>query len=211
MKKLLLGVVASMLLSTTAHATEIINGSFETGTNPGGFTTVLGGNNSSIAGWTVGGASIDYIGSYWQAASGNRSIDLAGNGIGSIFQTFATVLGQTYNVSYFVSRNPDGGLTPRTGFIDVGGTPELISFTNSLSTGGNMLWEQRNFLFTATGEETTLRFSADPATSNGAYGLALDNVSIAAVPEPATWMMLILGFGLIGGAMRRRRQHVAFA
>ena len=26
----------------------------------------------------------------------------------------------------------------------------------------------------------------------------------AAVPEPATWAMLILGFGLVGGAMRRR-------
>jgi hypothetical protein len=24
------------------------------------------------------------------------------------------------------------------------------------------------------------------------------------VPEPATWAMMILGFGLIGGAMRRR-------
>ncbi|MCE7797168.1 PEPxxWA-CTERM sorting domain-containing protein [Sphingobium sufflavum] len=29
--------------------------------------------------------------------------------------------------------------------------------------------------------------------------------SFAAVPEPATWMMLILGFGAIGTAMRRRR------
>lgn len=28
--------------------------------------------------------------------------------------------------------------------------------------------------------------------------------SVAAVPEPATWAMMILGFGLIGGAMRRR-------
>ena len=27
--------------------------------------------------------------------------------------------------------------------------------------------------------------------------------SSAAVPEPSTWLMLILGFGLVGGAMRR--------
>ena len=26
-----------------------------------------------------------------------------------------------------------------------------------------------------------------------------------AVPEPATWLMMILGFGLIGGALRRQR------
>ena len=29
-----------------------------------------------------------------------------------------------------------------------------------------------------------------------------------AVPEPATWMMMLMGFGLIGGTMRRKRQVV---
>jgi len=29
--------------------------------------------------------------------------------------------------------------------------------------------------------------------------------SISAVPEPATWALMILGFGLVGAAMRRRR------
>ncbi|PZO92115.1 MAG: hypothetical protein DI623_01330 [Sphingomonas sanxanigenens] len=33
----------------------------------------------------------------------------------------------------------------------------------------------------------------------------------AGVPEPATWAMLIAGFGMIGGAMRRRRATIAFA
>lgn len=38
-------------------------------------------------------------------------------------------------------------------------------------------------------------------------GPLLDRVrlDIAAVPEPATWTMLIAGFGLVGGAARRRR------
>lgn len=31
------------------------------------------------------------------------------------------------------------------------------------------------------------------------------------VPEPATWMMLVTGFGLTGGALRRRKREVAFA
>ena len=48
----------------------------------------------------------------------------------------------------------------------------------------------------------------------GAYTLTIDgpgNVIAAgpgAVPEPATWAMLILGFGLIGGALRRRKANV---
>ncbi|WP_238542504.1 PEPxxWA-CTERM sorting domain-containing protein [Sphingomonas sp. PAMC 26621] len=32
---------------------------------------------------------------------------------------------------------------------------------------------------------------------------------VAAVPEPATWAMMIAGFGLVGGAMRRRKITVA--
>jgi hypothetical protein len=33
----------------------------------------------------------------------------------------------------------------------------------------------------------------------------------AAVPEPATWAMMIVGFGVAGSAMRRRKVRVAFA
>jgi hypothetical protein len=33
------------------------------------------------------------------------------------------------------------------------------------------------------------------------------------VPEPATWAMMILGFGMVGSAMRRRnmKTNVSFA
>jgi PEP-CTERM motif len=31
----------------------------------------------------------------------------------------------------------------------------------------------------------------------------------AAVPEPATWAMMLFGFGLVGSAMRRSRRSVA--
>ncbi|PZO87467.1 MAG: hypothetical protein DI623_14690 [Sphingomonas sanxanigenens] len=33
----------------------------------------------------------------------------------------------------------------------------------------------------------------------------------AGVPEPATWAMLVAGFGLTGFAMRRRTKRVAIA
>ncbi|WP_296600686.1 PEPxxWA-CTERM sorting domain-containing protein [Phenylobacterium sp.] len=45
------------------------------------------------------------------------------------------------------------------------------------------------------------------------YNVALDNIAFdvrptgaAAVPEPATWAMMILGFAGVGGAMRRQRR-----
>jgi len=37
------------------------------------------------------------------------------------------------------------------------------------------------------------------------------NEVAAAVPEPATWAMMLGGLGLVGGAMRRRKVSVAFA
>ncbi|RYD27570.1 MAG: PEP-CTERM sorting domain-containing protein [Lysobacteraceae bacterium] len=42
-------------------------------------------------------------------------------------------------------------------------------------------------------------------------GYAISTAQIAAVPEPMTWSLMILGFGLIGGTMRRRSTKVAFA
>lgn len=40
---------------------------------------------------------------------------------------------------------------------------------------------------------------------SGKPAFEIDNVTFSgAVPEPATWAMMILGFGLVGAAMRRR-------
>ncbi len=61
--------------------------------------------------------------------------------------------------------------------------------------------------------------TADFSVGNGAPGSGYSfdttglGLSISAVPEPATWAMMILGFGFIGGAMRygKRRSTVRFA
>jgi choice-of-anchor C domain-containing protein len=197
--------------STAANAATIINGSFELGSNVGGYSNIKAGS-SAVTGWTIGGSSIDYIGSYWQAADGARSLDLAGLGIGSVSQTIATVIGQAYRVSFSVAANLDGGAAVRTGFVDVGGAQSLISFDASGNSRSNMGWEVRTFEFVALEALTTLRFSADAVTSSNNFGLALDNVSIDAIPEPGTWAMLLFGFGALGYVMRSRRNPtVSFA
>jgi hypothetical protein len=47
----------------------------------------------------------------------------------------------------------------------------------------------------------------------GSYGgnLTFTPTATAVVPEPATWAMMFLGFGLVGAGMRRRRSMVRFA
>lgn len=39
----------------------------------------------------------------------------------------------------------------------------------------------------------------------------IDDVATAAVPEPATWAMMLLGFAVIGSSMRTRRREMARA
>ena len=206
-KTVLAAGLALASIAGAANAATIINGSFEIGPNPGSFAT-LGTGNTGITGWTVTNGSIDYIGSYWQAQDGTRSIDLAGSSVGTIAQDFATNIGETYAVTYWIARNPDGGVNARTGFVSAGGTQSQFTYGGS-GNRANMQWQQETFQFTATNAITTLSFAADAATAGGFYGPALDNVSIAtvaaAVPEPSTWAMLILGFGLVGGTMRRTR------
>ena len=45
--------------------------------------------------------------------------------------------------------------------------------------------------------------------ASGQPSFEFDNIGITAVPEPGTWALLILGFGAVGGAMRRRSSKVA--
>ncbi|MHA6722511.1 DUF4394 domain-containing protein [Sphingomonas sp. RS2018] len=46
--------------------------------------------------------------------------------------------------------------------------------------------------------------------TDGLRNIAVAQPAVAAVPEPATWAMLIFGFGMVGSAMRRRRTTVSF-
>lgn len=53
-------------------------------------------------------------------------------------------------------------------------------------------------------------FSKVTISSTGMGKIELDNVLYArGVPEPATWAMLLMGFGGLGAALRRRRPQVA--
>lgn len=63
----------------------------------------------------------------------------------------------------------------------------------------------------ATGAQVSLSSGSGALATLPGGGFGYPSPS-AAVPEPATWAMMIGGFGLVGGAMRRRRtQNVVLA
>lgn len=221
--KLLLAAAASsalLALASPASAAGFVNGSFENTCvgSPGGFVT-LGAGDTCINGWTVGPHSVDLVGGYWQAKDGLNSIDLGGLADGSIFQEFDTVLGGLYTVKYWVSANPDSPVPDpvKDGLISaINGTVVSSATFNGFVLGDktNMMYLQKSFQFTAQGTKTTLSFASglyDPdtgeiITADGAYGPVLDMVQvIAPVPEPATWAMMLLGFGAVGFGLRKRK------
>jgi hypothetical protein len=91
-----------------------------------------------------------------------------------------------------------------------------ISLEQLLSTGGTVLVQQvtgsgRNLeLDTGTlMADTTYRFTYTFNTpTNGGTVSGNSSFYLAAVPEPATWAMMLIGFGGMGMAMRRRRRPV---
>ncbi len=67
---------------------------------------------------------------------------------------------------------------------------------------GNQAFSQ-DVQFVATGETiASVSFTNDPAVD--AFEVA--NFSVSAVPEPATWALMLVGFGMVGATARYRRR-----
>lgn len=67
---------------------------------------------------------------------------------------------------------------------------------------------------TYTPSGTLLGFEDLPKGGDKDYNDLLafvSNTGATAAPEPATWAMMIIGFGFVGGFMRRKSQTLAFA
>lgn len=191
------------LACVPALATPVIlNPSFENGPNPGGFTTILGGGGG-LSDWTVTGHSIDYIGNYWVASDGGRSVDLAGNDPGGVSQLVSGFTVGGYYILYFdMSGNPDGGSNPKNLTLGITGEPNQgFAFNTSGVSHGAMGWTQNSYTFQASATSLTISFAF---ADSGPWGAALDNVSIEQVPEPASMVLVGLGLAALGFARRRR-------
>lgn len=93
-------------------------------------------------------------------------------------------------------------------------------FTFNLADGTS---QSETFTFNTRGRYpvSTLNFDRGPltsfsfkATANTSGFLQFDNIvvdSVSAVPEPASWAMMIIGFFGVGGALRKARRQPSFA
>ncbi|HEY6990186.1 MAG TPA: DUF642 domain-containing protein [Bryobacteraceae bacterium] len=210
-------VAAALLIpfSVPAYADLIGNGSFEQGTfvNDGNGTMTFSAGPTSITGWTAVGRQVSWIESPnpWglSAQDGNFFLDLTaynpGAPFGGVTQDITTVVGQQYDLSFYLgSYTRRWGGPPVSILASAGGTSQTfsVSTTSTAST-----WTPFSLLFTATSTTTTV-------TLTGAAGLnyiGLDHVMVnpsgtPAVPEPGSYALIALGTALLAVVGRRTRR-----
>ena len=171
-------------------ANEVPNGSFETpATPPSGWNTYSQGQ--TFGGWTVGVGDIDHVGTYWQAADGTQSVNLNGNGQGSIYRDLATSAGQDYELRFAMAANGDSSPFTATVHVFWDGaeiaTPEFEAGGHSLSDMG---YERHTYRVTATQTVTRLAFASGNASS-GVYGPVVDDVTLAGPSATAPTLSML--------------------
>ncbi|OYT86916.1 MAG: hypothetical protein CFE46_14515 [Burkholderiales bacterium PBB6] len=211
-------IVALAMSSVPAWADNIVqNGSFEVfsgwdGTCPAGSTQCAQFNagNAGLTNWTVGAGGVDVVGTPWPAAHGNYSLDLNAIAPGQISQTLSTTANQAYRLTFELGANylyAPPYLNTKFGTVSVGSlVNQQLSFTNANlyvfpGEAAPMGWSSMVFDFVATGTSTTLIFTG---LNEGNAGLALDNISVSAVPEPGSLALMTAGLAMLAGLRRRR-------
>lgn len=220
------GIVLATCPIGAAQAATVVNGSFE-GNPANDSQPVQVGDSTTIHGWTVinssgattgGGKEIAWLanGAYGiYTPFGNDYLDLTGysgsTGNSGVSQTISTVIGGAYTLSFYLGQFQNAA--PVSVLASAGTQSMTITDPNTVGTLANgTLWSLQTFNFTATSDSTTL--SLYNGTTNTDF-IGLDNVSISGgpavggVPEPASWAMMIVGFGMIGAGMRYRKRRTA--
>lgn len=140
---------------------------------------------------------------------GLQSVDLTGEGNqgvdNGIKQTVTTVPGSLYDVSFWIGHQDPTAegytLGPALiGLVIDQNSPVL--FSNDLAILNDVAWQQFNYMFTATGTQTTIAFLNETPIGNNFAGL--DNVVLQSIPEPAS--VILLGSGLAGFLGLRRKR-----
>lgn len=197
-KASLLAAAALLATAGTADAASFVFLSTGNGTVASGYSLVedfngaapLTGTNYSL-----------YTGNYGDGAvpaGSDGSQYLAVKAGGSATYDFASAVS---GFSLYVG-SVDAGNQIVFNYAD-GSSDSLFGSDLVVDANGNQSSSQTNGLFTFAGTGGKLISGVTFASSVNSF--EVDNIATAgAVPEPTTWAMLVVGFGLVGGSVRRR-------
>jgi len=213
-------ITALLVASGTAFANSsiILNGDFERNNAIAGQSQFNLSNadfsalvNDVTAFGTSGELDLYTSGSGYEPnpQSGSWEVRLHGNG-GDIFDAFSLwlsaplVSGTSYNLRFYVAG--DLGVNPIAPLsVNVGLSSNADSFGTLLYTSsgvyGTGAWNQYDFSFMAPNAASYL------TVKNVSVSAVVDNFSLAPIPEPETYAMMLAGLGLLG-LVGRRRNHL---
>ena len=81
-----------------------------------------------------------------------------------------------------------------------------VSAAPNNANHGFVPWQFETMYFTANDTTQTLSLLAYGLPTGQPPFALIDGLNLEAVPEPSTWAMMLIGFGLVGGIMRSNRR-----
>ena len=149
--------------------------------------------------------SVDLVGDgdgFGNLAFSGNSVDLDGSTGGGFspagqIQSVASLATANYTVSFVAAGNLRGAAA-QTLTVAIGDQSQ--SFVIPAGQG----YQAYNLTFTGASGQVSF-IDSGPASQQGNL---IDNVAVS-VPEPATWAVMMLGFGGMGAAMRNKRRKLA--
>lgn len=219
MKKLLLAVLTGTLLATPATASTFLGSTPGPDSSPpAGLLTIdfnsanqlsdiqgLSGNGQIVQGFASGvyaqpfGDTTKYLSVPQNGSSGTATLDLTGYNFGGTVEGFSFYWGSIDTYNSLVINTSLGSSV----FAFNGSNPPPPANGAQFDSANN----RRVFFGLAQGETlNSLQF-----VSNG-YAMEVDDLvftGTSGVPEPATWAMMLGGFGMVGGGMRSARRRNA--
>ncbi|RFP11480.1 PEP-CTERM sorting domain-containing protein [Duganella sp. BJB475] len=220
-------LLLAMALSAGAASANALSENFDGGV-PSGWTVVNNSNPLGDAAWFQGnpmafnaqqGAPNSYIGAAWTSG---KDVSAISNWL--ILPTSTYHNGDTLS---FYTRTVESSPFPdrlevrfsNVGGVNVGGAADSVGSFSSLLLSVNPgqdtgvypdAWTKYsvtlNGLSGATNGAFAFHYSLDDGGPNGTRSnlIGIDTVSITAVPEPSTYLMLGAGLGLVGLARKRK-------
>jgi hypothetical protein len=219
-KKIALASVLAAGAATNASAAIVTNGSFENGLT--GWTTFGGGTTPGlgITVITTGGTNSTGYGDNVPNYNGTHAAFFVDDNAFETLSQFVTLAANTnYTLSFGLFATASGANNP-FGFaltdLIFGTSVFDVAINNNAFTDVPVgTWTTHTYNFTTAFSGSYLLNFSFLSGHSPAKDVLLDGVNIAptqgAVPEPATWAMMLGGFALVGAAMRRRPTAVSFA
>ncbi|MBU3077849.1 PEPxxWA-CTERM sorting domain-containing protein [Sphingomonas sp. XMGL2] len=178
----------------------LFNVGTQTGTTVNGFTQ--GGTTVAFTGSTVGGGNII------RASGGQAQVEGALNGatpnpndtLALSGLNFSLVGGNTFNDLEF---NVFGGGATSATFVLTDDEGVVFNFVQALGNGSNFFGFQG--IDGQTIASVSLSFNGTGVGDVRQIRLR-ESAPAGAVPEPASWAMMLMGFGLAGYGLRNRRR-----